>query len=117
MRDPRTGIGKPEPLKYLGAGMWSRRLTEEHRLVYRVTAERMGLLQGRYHYWLPGRGYWRGSSAMRRASCSGISTGTTTPETARRGCRSSVAAHSVRRASRQTVGSMCGPKLGKNCAS
>ena len=49
-RDPFVGIGKPEPLKYIGAGVWSRRLTEEHRLLYRVTAERIDFLQGRYHY-------------------------------------------------------------------
>jgi toxin YoeB len=48
IRDPFSGIGKPEPLKYGGA--WSRRLTEEHRLVYRVTADRIDFLQGRYHY-------------------------------------------------------------------
>jgi toxin YoeB len=50
MRDPFTGIGKPEPLKGLGAGVWSRRITEEHRLVYRVTTGRIDFLQGRYHY-------------------------------------------------------------------
>jgi toxin YoeB len=49
-RTPFDGIGKPEPLKYLGAGVWSRRLTEEHRLVYRVTDDRIDFLQGRYHY-------------------------------------------------------------------
>src|SRR5574341_1090460 len=36
LRDPFSGIGKPEPLKYLAPGVWSRRLTEEHRIVYRV---------------------------------------------------------------------------------
>jgi toxin YoeB len=50
MRDPFTGIGKPEPLKYLAAGAWSRRLTEEHRIVYLVSAERIDFLQARYHY-------------------------------------------------------------------
>jgi toxin YoeB len=50
IRDPFAGLGKPEPLKYLGAGVWSRRLTEEHRLVYRVTADRIDFLQGRFHY-------------------------------------------------------------------
>ncbi|HZS01161.1 MAG TPA: Txe/YoeB family addiction module toxin [Chloroflexota bacterium] len=50
VRDPFRGIGKPEPLKYLGPGVWSRRLTQEHRLVYLVTAERIDLLQARYHY-------------------------------------------------------------------
>ena len=50
IRNPYQGIGKPEPLKYLGAGVWSRRLTEEHRLVYRVTDERIDFMQGRFHY-------------------------------------------------------------------
>jgi toxin YoeB len=49
-RDPFTGIGKPEPLKYLLAGAWSRRLTQEHRIVYLVSAERIDFLQARYHY-------------------------------------------------------------------
>ena len=50
MRDPFSGIGKPEPLKYLAAGMWSRRLTQEHRLVYLVRDDRIDFLQARYHY-------------------------------------------------------------------
>jgi toxin YoeB len=50
MRDPFTGIGKPEPLKYLAAGTWSRRLTQEHRLVYLVRDDRIDFLQARYHY-------------------------------------------------------------------
>lgn len=50
MRDPFSGIGKPEPLKYLAAGAWSRRLTEEHRIVYLVSDERIDFLQARYHY-------------------------------------------------------------------
>jgi toxin YoeB len=50
LRDPFTGIGKPEPLKYEFAGCWSRRLTQEHRLVYRVTERRIDFLQARYHY-------------------------------------------------------------------
>ena len=50
LRDPSSGIGKPEPLKYLPAGTWSRRLTEEHRLVYLVSEERIDFLQARYHY-------------------------------------------------------------------
>lgn len=50
LRDPFRGIGKPEPLRYLGSGVWSRRLTEEHRLVYVVSAERIDFLQARYHY-------------------------------------------------------------------
>ena len=50
MRDPFDGIGKPEPLKYLAAGAWSRRLTARHRIVYLVNAERIDFLQARYHY-------------------------------------------------------------------
>jgi len=50
MRDPFTGIGKPEPLKYLSPGTWSRRLTQEHRLVYLVRDDRSDFLQARYHY-------------------------------------------------------------------
>ena len=50
LRDPFAGIGKPEPLKYLAAGTWSRRLTQEHRVVYLVTNERIDFLQARYHY-------------------------------------------------------------------
>lgn len=49
-RDPFTGIGKPEPLRYLGAGIWSRRITQEHRLVYRVESDRILFAQARYHY-------------------------------------------------------------------
>ncbi len=50
MRDPFGGIGKPEPLKYLAAGTWSRRITQEHRLVYLVSGQRIDFLQARYHY-------------------------------------------------------------------
>ena len=50
LRDPFSGIGKPEPLKYLSAGAWSRRLTREHRVVYEVKAGRIDFLQARYHY-------------------------------------------------------------------
>jgi toxin YoeB len=50
LRDPFRGLGKPEPLKYLGAGVWSRRLTQEHRIVYLVSADRVDFLQARYHY-------------------------------------------------------------------
>jgi toxin YoeB len=50
MRDPFSGIGKPEPLRFELAGDWSRRITQEHRLVYRVTTERIDFLQARYHY-------------------------------------------------------------------
>jgi toxin YoeB len=50
MRDPFMGIGKPEPLKYLDSGAWSRRLTQEHRIVYLVSDDRIDFLQARYHY-------------------------------------------------------------------
>ena len=50
LRDPFRGIGKPEPLKYVLAGAWSRRVTEEHRLVYLVSGNRIDFLQARYHY-------------------------------------------------------------------
>jgi len=50
LREPFTGIGKPEPLKYLDAGVWSRRLTQEHRVVYLDGDKRIDFLQARYHY-------------------------------------------------------------------
>lgn len=50
MREPFTGIGKPEPLKYMLSGVWSRRLTQEHRIVYLVRENRIEFLQARYHY-------------------------------------------------------------------
>lgn len=50
MRDPFVGIGKPEPLRYLASGAWSRRLTQEHRIVYLVSNDRIDFLQARYHY-------------------------------------------------------------------
>jgi len=50
LRDPFKGIGKPEPLKYLAPGVWSRRLTQEHRFVYVVSEDRIDFLQARYHY-------------------------------------------------------------------
>ena len=50
LRDPFQGIGKPEPLKYLAPGVWSRRLTQEHRIVYLVRDEQIDFLQARYHY-------------------------------------------------------------------
>jgi toxin YoeB len=50
LREPFTGIGKPEPLRQLLAGAWSRRITEEHRLVYLVRGDRVDFLQARYHY-------------------------------------------------------------------
>ena len=50
LRDPYEGIGKPEPLKYLAPGVWSRRLTDEHRIVYLIREDRIDFLQARYHY-------------------------------------------------------------------
>jgi toxin YoeB len=50
LRDPFSGIGKPEPLRYMGSDVWSRRLTQEHRCVYVVKKGRVDFLQGRYHY-------------------------------------------------------------------
>ncbi len=50
IRDPFDGSGKPELLKFALAGCWSRRITQEHRLVYRVAPERIDFLQARYHY-------------------------------------------------------------------
>jgi toxin YoeB len=48
--DPFAGLGKPEPLKHVLAGCWSKRLTQEHRLVYLVRPGRIDFLQARYHY-------------------------------------------------------------------
>ena len=50
LRDPASGLGKPEPLRHLGPGTWSRRITQEHRLVYIVYPDRVDFLQARYHY-------------------------------------------------------------------
>jgi len=50
MRDPFGGNGKPEPLKYLAPGVWSRRLTAVDRIVYLVGDKRIDFLQARYHY-------------------------------------------------------------------
>ena len=50
LRDPTGGPGKPEHLKHLAPGVWSRRLTQEHRLVYLISADRIDFLQARYHY-------------------------------------------------------------------
>jgi toxin YoeB len=50
IRDPFQGLGKPERLRYGLAGCWSRRITQEHRLVYQVGDERIEFLQARYHY-------------------------------------------------------------------
>jgi toxin YoeB len=50
LRDPYDGIGKPEPLKYLAPGAWSRRLTQEHRIVYLFRNDHIDFLMARYHY-------------------------------------------------------------------
>ena len=50
LRDPFDGPGKPEPLRRELSGLWSRRITQEHRLVYGVTGKEVRFLQGRYHY-------------------------------------------------------------------
>jgi toxin YoeB len=50
LRDPFDGIGKPEPLKHGLPGTWSRRITDEHRLVYLVSDKEIVILQARYHY-------------------------------------------------------------------
>ena len=49
-RSPYVGIGKPEPLKHALSGFWSRRITDEHRLVYRVEGKVIQVAQARYHY-------------------------------------------------------------------
>jgi toxin YoeB len=49
-RDPFKGIGKPEPLKHEFKGCWSRRIDQEHRLVYQVTETKIRILACRYHY-------------------------------------------------------------------
>jgi toxin YoeB len=49
-RDPFKGIGSPEPLKHNLSGYWSRRITLEHRLVYRVIDKQIRVVQCRYHY-------------------------------------------------------------------
>ena len=50
LRSPYKGIGKPEPLKGNYAGCWSRRITQEHRLIYKINERRLHILQCRYHY-------------------------------------------------------------------
>ena len=50
LRDPFAGIGKPEQLRHVLAGAWSRRISEEHRLVYLVDGDDLVILQARYHY-------------------------------------------------------------------
>ena len=49
-RDPFLSVGKPEPLRHALAGFWSRRITEEHRLVYRVKGKLLEIAQQRLHY-------------------------------------------------------------------
>ena len=49
-RDPFAGIGKPEPLKHALSGFWSRRITDEHRVVYRVEWDELRIAQLRFHY-------------------------------------------------------------------
>lgn len=49
-RNPFDGIGKPEPLKFNLTGYWSRRITDEHRLVYTVTDDALLIISCRYHY-------------------------------------------------------------------
>jgi len=50
MRDPFSGLGKPEPLKFWASNLWSRRVNLEHRIVYLVGDDRVDFLQARYHY-------------------------------------------------------------------
>lgn len=49
-REPFSGIGKPEPLKHALAGYWSRRITDEHRMVYKIDGDSLLVAQLRYHY-------------------------------------------------------------------
>jgi toxin YoeB len=50
MREPFSGIGKPEPLKHVFQGYWSRRIDGEHRIVYKVNGGQLWIAQLRYHY-------------------------------------------------------------------
>ncbi len=50
MRHPTEGIGKPEPLKHALAGWWSRRINDEHRMVYKLEGNALWIAQLRYHY-------------------------------------------------------------------
>ena len=50
LRDPFIGVGKPEPLRHELAGCWSRRINQEHRMIYSVSLEHVDFLQARYHY-------------------------------------------------------------------
>jgi toxin YoeB len=49
-RSPHAGLGKPEPLKHALSGYWSRRITDEHRIVYRVESDTIKVIQVKYHY-------------------------------------------------------------------
>lgn len=49
-KTPFEGTGKPEPLKHEGRGLWSRRINDEHRLVYKVTDEMLTIISCKYHY-------------------------------------------------------------------
>ncbi len=49
-RHPFSGVGKPEPLRHEFKGLWSRRITDEHRLVYQITDTEIVIVQCRYHY-------------------------------------------------------------------
>jgi toxin YoeB len=50
LRDPAAGVGKPEALRHVLQGAWSRRITEEHRLVHLVDGDDLVVLQARYHH-------------------------------------------------------------------
>lgn len=50
LRDPFVGTGKPEPLRHMGPNRWSRRITDEHRLVYIVTSDEIMVISARGHY-------------------------------------------------------------------
>ncbi|MEO7861217.1 MAG: Txe/YoeB family addiction module toxin [Nitrospirales bacterium] len=49
-REPFAGVGKPEPLKHALSGYWSRRVNDEHRMVYRVEGDTLMIAQSRFHY-------------------------------------------------------------------
>jgi len=49
-REPFVGVGKPEPLKHALSGFWSRRITDEHRIVYRIEGDELQIVQLRFHY-------------------------------------------------------------------
>ncbi len=49
-REPFSGVGKPEPLKHALSGFWSRRITDEHRMVYRIEGGELQIAQLRFHY-------------------------------------------------------------------